>query len=838
MRYILHQLWFPPQQVLFAFALARALKDEASTKKFVSKDSDVPRALIKAALKLMPINLTGINKAAKEARTELPASKHSAAWLLRRATIPGLLISLHGDKHTAEWVRGAWISDDEGWAALIAAGSSYKHMLRSARSLLELLHVFQADDDKEVSKRRELFVASVEPSQRALGQLPGVGPYVKVHAPRTMLACELTGEENAALLRNLPDEWLNQNNSGESQKTAYTALTDAYRITNGLSPLPTTKKDNIFRASHRDFIGPGSFVRDILVAGTYVDICSRGLGDNAYLRMFQALGVTSTGCLLCEANSAIKDLTKDGDSIDYAIELMNNLMLARSGSFHTLREEIHTHGGMTAWALAQLIKGLEKRKAVNKAGIAQLRRSQLVNEQGVVAIGAKDVVRELFPRLKACDMLCSLEGKGKKEKQDKKDKKGKKEKKEKKKRKEKVKRRRTLDSFWGKSAVTDEDADEEDRPAKLFGVEVSLDVAKLLPVETFFKVIGFLFDTRWTKGSCAKTANREDKSLNADVGTLAHLRPAVKRSLYASLYYACAEDVRAEKFDMSTLTTPLQNAVGGEGTPEDLELLDRTRSKLGRIARKFLSERRMEAQSRKTALNDRKKGQVFRLRASLQECSVLGSAEQCIAAQSNLSAQGDDTQFASLRKRIESAAYVLTTHGEHAERFEGDNASHRPESILCVLEGPAVRDHLPSAYDLDEVTVGRQHSDEKRAMVVELRVVDVSTPPAESECLRIYYSGVHHVACSANTLVSVWSLVAAQNSYHAIKEKAEIIVNDPEQDADDPDFATFMCAEKREGFAHGRSSLCIHCAAYEHQQREFALKPQKKRKRKKTSRQR
>ena len=31
-RYILHQLWFPPQQVLFALALARAVKDEASTK--------------------------------------------------------------------------------------------------------------------------------------------------------------------------------------------------------------------------------------------------------------------------------------------------------------------------------------------------------------------------------------------------------------------------------------------------------------------------------------------------------------------------------------------------------------------------------------------------------------------------------------------------------------------------------------------------------------------------------------------------------------------------------------------------------------------------------------
>ena len=187
--------------------------------------------------------------------------------------------------------------------------------------------------------------------------------------------------------------------------------------------------------------------------------------------------------------------------------------------------------------------------------------------------------------------------------------------------------------------------------------------------------------------------------------------------------------------------------------------------------------------------------------------------------------------------RIKSAAYVLTTHGEHAERFEGDNASHRPESILCVVEGSAVRDHLPSAYDLDEVTVGQQYSAEKRAMVVVLRVLDDNTPQANLECLRIYYSGMHHVACSANTLVSVWSLVAAQSSYQAIKEKADSIVKDPEQNADDPDFATFMCAEKREGFEHGRSSLCISCATFERKQREFADKPQKKRKRKKTTRQ-
>ena len=134
-------------------------------------------------------------------------------------------------------------------------------------------------------------------------------------------------------------------------------------------------------------------------------------------------------------------------------------MDAPSGPFHTLREEIHAHGGMTAWVLAQLIKSVEK-KAVNRAGIAQLRRSQLVNETGVVAIGAKDVVRELFPRLKACDMLCSLEGKGKKEKQgkkgkkDKKGKKGKKgKKKEKKNRKEWVKRRRTLEDDREESAA-------------------------------------------------------------------------------------------------------------------------------------------------------------------------------------------------------------------------------------------------------------------------------------------------------------------------------------------------------------------------------------------------
>ena len=226
-RYILHQLWFPPQQVLFALALARAVKDEAGTNKFVTNDSDVPRALIMAALKHMPINLTDTNKGAVKACTELPASKLSAAWLLRRATMPGLSIALHGDKHTAGWVRRTWISDVAEWEKLLVAGSSYKHMLQSARALLEVLFVF-APDRKEVHKGRKQFVASVEATQRAIGKLQGVGQYVKVHAPRTMLSCELTGEENSTLLRNLPDEWLNQNNSGKAQKAAYAALTDAY----------------------------------------------------------------------------------------------------------------------------------------------------------------------------------------------------------------------------------------------------------------------------------------------------------------------------------------------------------------------------------------------------------------------------------------------------------------------------------------------------------------------------------------------------------------------------------------------------------------------------------
>ena len=116
-------------------------------------------------------------------------------------------------------------------------------MLQSARSLLEVLLVFEPDP-KEVHKGRKQFVASVEATQRAIGKLPGVGQYVKVHAPRTMLSCELTGKENATLLMNLPDEWLNQNNSGEAQKVAYAALPDAYRVRDGLSVEPV--------ASHED----------------------------------------------------------------------------------------------------------------------------------------------------------------------------------------------------------------------------------------------------------------------------------------------------------------------------------------------------------------------------------------------------------------------------------------------------------------------------------------------------------------------------------------------------------------------------------------------------------
>ena len=265
-----------------------------------------------------------------------------------------------------------------------------KDMLGAARSLLGLVRQGDASvfgpfvNVHNVDDARTIFVASVVAAQAATGELPGVGEYGRVHAPRTILACELSQEDNAALLKALPDEWLKQNKSGTAQVAAYTSLTNAHRVQAKLAPFPASKsrgvKIDIFSKEHRDFIGPASFVSDILVAGT-------NLKDYGWLGMLRRLGHAGVGCLLCEAIGTINDLEKKGISIPVAIEWLDSLMDAPSGPFHTLREEIDQHRGMTPWALAQRIARLEK-KGVNSRGISELRSSHLVTEHGVVAMGA------------------------------------------------------------------------------------------------------------------------------------------------------------------------------------------------------------------------------------------------------------------------------------------------------------------------------------------------------------------------------------------------------------------------------------------------------------------
>jgi len=348
-----------------------------------------------------------------------------------------------------------------------------------------------------------------------------------------------------------------------------------------------------------------------------------------------------------------------------------------------------------------------------------------------------------------------------------------------------------------------------------------------LPLTSFVEVLQFMFASQWTKGTCVRN-ERED----ADVGTLAHLPLGVKRKLFASLYETCADEIGSGEpgcFDLSALIAPLQNAVRGVSSPDDLALLYKTRRKFSGMARIYLSDLRKNFGKKETALKLRKQKQLSALRAFLPAgFPVLGSAEPCIRTQS-CKAQN----LGSVQKRIESVACELTTYGEHTAWFAGKNASHRPESILCVVEGSAVRERLSHAYGLDETTVGETLCNENRAMVVLLRVLVGDTLHASDECLKIYYSGMHHVACSANTLVAVWSLVAVPSYYQDMKDKADRVVEDPNQDADDPDFATFMCAEKRVGFDHGTKNLCISCATTLQTHMELANKPNKKRKRKK-----
>jgi hypothetical protein len=265
---------------------------------------------------------------------------------------------------------------------------------------------------------------------------------------------------------------------------------------------------------------------------------------------------------------------------------------------------------------------------------------------------------------------------------------------------------------------------------------------------------------------------------------------------------------------MTGVIALLRKIVHGETTSDDKAALEQAKATISAFARAFLSafKRDGEVRDKKSSFLNRSKGkQLVRTRIALGAgFVVLGAASPC-----------DDILVLRREKiRRTTAVQQIEVQTNLRDMFAGANANHRAECILCVVEGATdLRLELPSAYDLDAITVGESLSKDRRANVVLLRGVQEGVVRA----LSIYCSGMYYVACSANMLLWVWDYVASQSSYRALKDMAERVVSrekggmaiqgDFEGNADDPDFATFVRAEKRQGFVHEGHIHCITCAA-------------------------
>jgi len=754
-RLILHQLWFPPQQVLFAlalFALEHNTSAPASTQ-------------LSAVLECLPLSLTDMKAAVKDGAAFEGKRSLATPWQLRRLLFPGQMVGLHGVKCTGPWIQKAWVDNPAEWEKVDRIGQRYKEVLDAAYALLE---------HPSSKKRRQRYTSAVGAALAALGTLEGIGPYVEKHALRGMLLVDLGPERNAALLDSLHDDWLGQNDSGTGQLNAYNFMTELMRIALGLPAVPDfdlAKSRERMEKGHSLFFSPAAMVSSV----------QRALDNlpSPRLDSFERLGHAGAGCFLCEMVSLLRSVIDKGNkgiSVSVTIEWLKSLGIATAGPFGALREEIRNGGGMAQWALSEYISDLVKKKHVHEVGEIQLRRSWFLNEPGVVAISAKGMMALLLPRLQKA----YLSG-------------------------------RVLVRLPLRSTAL---CKEEERWE--VGGRGEREVR-----ENFALVLSFMFEDDWTTGTTHSlthstgSGNGASSSSTTSLGTLGHLVIDTKRGLISHLYLACTNATPGcARFDMPGVIALLRKLLHGETTSEDKAALEQAKATISAFARAYLSafKRNGAVRDKRSSFLSRKKTkQLGRARLALgASMVVLGAGSPC-----------DDMLVLRDQKiRRTTAVQKIEVQTKLGDMFAGANANHRAQCILCVAKGATdLRFELPSAYDLDAITVGESLSKDRRAKVVLLRVVQEGVVGA----LSIYYSGMYYVACSANMLLWVWDYVASQSSYQALKEMAERVVSretggmalqgDFGGNADDPDFATFVRAEKRQGFVHEGEIHCITCAA-------------------------
>jgi hypothetical protein len=116
MRIILHQLWVPIPQVLFALGLCRA---------YCNTPMD-PKSALSLVLRKMPESLQKQNAEGTGIAT------CPVFWLLRRCLVPSNITQLKDFTTTGPWLYTNWVEKEPTWQKLRAAGAAYKQLQDAA----------------------------------------------------------------------------------------------------------------------------------------------------------------------------------------------------------------------------------------------------------------------------------------------------------------------------------------------------------------------------------------------------------------------------------------------------------------------------------------------------------------------------------------------------------------------------------------------------------------------------------------------------------------------------------------------------------------------------------
>ena len=334
MRIILHQLWVPIPQVLFALGLCRAYCNTPMDPKSATPMD--PKSALSLVLPMMPESLQKANAEGRGIAT------HPVFWLLRRCLVPGNITHSQDQITTGPWLCAQWVENEPTWQKLRAAGAAHKQLYDATLRLLESGCV--GGPGKKELAALELSHAA---TRTAFLKITAIGCYLGSHCNRIMLSREIGTDKTATLLGLCPS-WHYQNKSGEKQKQAYKELCLLYSASGKGDPTAHTFLNDIRLVLHT----LGSTTSCQLNKGGQFD----GAGMSGQL---DKCGQIDAGCFLCEVFAvknylAVKRRVK-WISVSEAIEMWTGLNEDTAGPYYELRVEIISAGGLATWAHNRLI---------------------------------------------------------------------------------------------------------------------------------------------------------------------------------------------------------------------------------------------------------------------------------------------------------------------------------------------------------------------------------------------------------------------------------------------------------------------------------------------------